>query len=172
MRNSNLFKNTFLFLIFFISSRSFSDDCLESVEFAKSFYREHAEFYSADPKYVKSLVTPKLYEILILNWECTIKNDGLCVDFSPWSSSNSIELGEPVSVISEPTQKNQIRVKFTFEYKWSEKSEPDVLTDYLLLKKEEGSCWKVNDLILTSGEYMSKIMRKAVLQQGIAPEEL
>ena len=67
MRNSNLFKNTFLFLIFFISSRSFSDDCLESVEFAKSFYREHAEFYSADPKYVKSLVTPKLYEILILN---------------------------------------------------------------------------------------------------------
>lgn len=163
MKNSKFLKNISLFYIFLISARSFANDCIEPVEFSKSFYKEHAEFYSADPKYVKSKVTSELYTSLSLNWACAIENEGLCIDYNPWSSSNSIELGEPISVTSEMAANNIAKVKFTFEYKWSENAKPDLITDFLLLKKEDDSCWKVNDLILNSGEHLSKIIQSVIL---------
>jgi len=130
--------------------------CPSPEETATSFFVKHKDFFAQDPKPVELLVTTDFYKLLVKSWECANKNQGLCIYENPWTGTNSIELQVPVSVQSQKISESLSKVKLVFESKNDSIVGSYSIEDFLILKRENGSCWKIADLITPKGTSITK----------------
>jgi hypothetical protein len=144
-------------LTIMILSETVSAKCLAPVEFAKDFYSKNRSFYADDPLLVESFLTHNFLTAAKNNWACAVKNEGLCIGFDPWVQSQDLESIPPVFVQSVLINTNTAKVKFVFEYEGFPDGKPYTVSDYLILKSDNESCWKLDDLIMNDGKSLSKL---------------
>jgi hypothetical protein len=145
-----------ILVILFLSETAYAK-CLEPIEFAKDFYSKNRDFYAEDPLLVKSFLTDKFLTAAKSNWACAVKNEGLCIDFDPWVNSQDLESIAPVLVQSVLINTNTAKVNIVFKYEGFPDGKPYTVSDYIILKSDGKSCWKLDDLIMNDGKSLSKL---------------
>lgn len=142
-------------------------DCLGTNELAaaRSFYRQHADFYYADPTGFKELVTPALFKVLAMNYACA-QGQECALDSDPWMDAQDGEITDPItySLGDHDAAQATVTMHYVFTLSESQKSPRQVQLKMQLPAGQQ--CWRVDDLVTPRGGSLTKAIADWFVKYG------
>jgi hypothetical protein len=149
-------------IMFIIFSSVAHAECTDklAVQYVQDFYRDHYYFY-ADPKpqKVNQLYTPEFGRVIINHAEC-IGDNGICnLDFDPWLNAQDGYVDGEINYSIRVIDKGLMSVDLQYQFRIHPSHPASQQAVSLILNKVEGPlCWKLDDMLISGGTSMKKIM--------------
>ena len=135
-------------------SPAFAAGCLggDPLAASRTFYRDHVDFYYADPAKLQGLVTPRLLKLLTANYLCS-DGDECAIDSDPWVDAQDGDIAEPITfdLGDHNTDQATVVMHYTFALSDTQHSPQQVA----LKMRKIDQCWAVDDLITPRGNSLA-----------------
>ncbi|MDL5033034.1 hypothetical protein QRD43_14055 [Pelomonas sp. APW6] len=142
-----------------------SGTCTAPVAFARRVFERHRDFYGDEAPHDPALLTPRLDAALRHEWAGTTGELGP-LDVDPWMGAQDGEIGTPVTFRLLAAKGGAATVRMDYPFLSEPGARPQRRTVRLLLRREMGGCWRLDDLITPAGQSLRTL---DALRRGAEP---
>lgn len=117
---------------------------------AKTFYAQHQNFYSENPKNLGALVAPRLLAALEFEYACS-DGDVCAIEAVPWTDAQDGTIAAPIAfkAVEQTAAHAVIEMRYIFTLGAEHRRQQRV--QLVFDRSEPSACWLLSDLLEPSG---------------------
>lgn len=112
---------------------------------AKSFYFGHAEFSWKDPAAFKSLLTPRLFAALDIEYKCSDGQE-CAIGADPWTDAQDGTVSKPIAFATTRNAGGKAAVVMTYMFVLDKAHGKQQHATLLLQRASASECWLLDDV--------------------------